>query len=79
MNIYNQNLWVATLPFVGLPRDLSPQNFRCVPMILSTALGRVSMVKRTVVIQMISCCGRRKIGKWHRRLEIYVILVKMWS
>ncbi|XP_021936963.1 E3 ubiquitin-protein ligase Topors-like isoform X2 [Zootermopsis nevadensis] len=28
MNVYNQNLWLTTLPSVGLPRDLSPQNFR---------------------------------------------------
>jgi hypothetical protein len=30
MNVYNQNLWLAALPSVGQPRDVSPQNFRCV-------------------------------------------------
>lgn len=44
MSVYSQNLWVTTLPSVGQPRDLSPQNFRYVLMILSLALGRVCVL-----------------------------------
>lgn len=41
VNIYNQNLWVTSLPSVGLPRDVSPQNFRCVPMMPSSCPEQV--------------------------------------
>jgi hypothetical protein len=34
-NVYNQNLWLTSLLSVGQPRDVSPQNFRCVPKIPS--------------------------------------------
>jgi hypothetical protein len=29
-SVYNQNLWLSSLLSVGQPRDVSPQNFRCV-------------------------------------------------
>ncbi|XP_069675057.1 E3 ubiquitin-protein ligase Topors-like isoform X2 [Periplaneta americana] len=31
VNVYNQNLWVTSLPCMGMSRDVSPQNFRSHP------------------------------------------------